>query len=141
MNKYILTILFIFGVLNFKFVMAQELKLNPEVPLNLNPVDAVTGAGIRTLNTGQILNNRFQFNLPSSWEKININTNIPVNPQIKESQALPAIDLKQFLTPKNISSSDFGQAIKAIAVLVIEIFLVVISVVSQILKLVLGFLR
>ena len=82
------------------------------------------------------------FFFPFNLKNINIDTNIPISPKVNTSQdKLPDIDLGQFLTPKNVSSDDLGGAVKAIATLVIQIFLVVISVVSQILKLILGFLR
>jgi len=74
-------------------------------------------------------------------KNINIDTNIPISPKVNESQqTFPDINLKQFLTPKDISSNDLKGAAKAIATLVIEIFLTVISITSQMLRLVLGFL-
>lgn len=99
---------------------------------------------LNTLNQVGIQN--FKFKLPFGFDprSININTNIPIT-SLKESSrdmvAIPNIDLKQFLTPKNISSGDLGEAAKAVITLVIEIFLVVISITSQVLKLILEFLR
>ena len=109
--------------------------------LNLNPLDAVYKAGIKNINTGDMLKG-FKFNLPFGLNKINIDTNIPISPKFNESQqALPDINLRQFLIPKDVSSDDLAGAVKAIATLMIEIFLVVISITSQVLKLILGFLR
>ena len=108
--------------------------------MNLNPLDAINRAGIGGINAGDVLD-AFKFNFPFDLKNINIDTNIPISPKVNESQqSLPDIDLRRFLTPKDISSDDLGGAVKAIATLVIEIFLVVISVVSQMLKLILGFL-
>src|SRR3989338_8332269 len=130
-----------FMLLNFNFAAGEELNLNSKPSLNLNPLDAVNSAGIGGLNVGDILE-AFKFNFPFDPGKINIDTNIPISPKVNESQQiLPDIGLKQFLTPKDISSDDLAGAIKAILTLVIQIFLVVISVTSQILKLILGFLR
>lgn len=122
------------------FVLANNSAAGQE--LNLDPQETINRAGItgiKGINVGQALN-RFQFNLPSSWEKINVGTSIPVN-IVNTSQGLPDIDLKQFLTPRDISSDDLTGATKAIVELIIEIFLVVISITAQILKLVLEFLR
>lgn len=128
-------------LLNFNFAAGEELNLNSKPSLNLNPLDAVNSAGIGGINVGDILE-AFKFNFPFDPGKINIDTNIPISPKVNESQQiLPDIGLKQFLTPKDISSDDLAGAIKAILTLVIQIFLVVISVTSQILKLILGFLR
>jgi len=130
-----------FMLLNFNFAAGEELNLNSKPSLNLNPLDAVNSAGIGGINVGDILE-AFKFNFPFDPGKINIDTNIPISPKVNESQQiLPDIGLKQFLTPKDISSDDLAGAIKAILTLVIQIFLVVISVTSQILKLILGFLR
>lgn len=108
--------------------------------LNLNPLDAVNKAGVGVnIDAGDVLE-AFKFNFPFNLNNINIDTNTPASPKTDPSQALPDIDLRQFLTPKDISSDDLGGAIKAIAALIINIFLVVISVVTQILKLILGFL-
>ncbi len=136
-------ILTVFTLLNFNFAQGSELNLNSGPSLNLNPLDAVHNAGIGVdINAGDVLDAfklNFPFNLNNS---INIDTNIPISPKVNTSQdKLPDINLRQFLTPKDVSSDDLGEAVKAIAALIIEIFLVVISVVSQILKLILGFLR
>lgn len=128
---------YVFIFLNLGFISAQELELNTTVPLNLNPLDAVNKAGIKNLDTGQVLD-RFQFNLPFNWNNININRTTPSN---TTNQSIPDIDLKKFLTPKDVSSNDLGDAAKAIFTLVIETFLVVISIVTQILTVILGFLR
>ena len=114
----------------------------PAETLNLNPLDAINSAGIGVdINAGDVLN-AFKFNFPFNLNKINIDTSIPTSPKINESQrGLPNINLRQFLTPKDISSDNLRGAIKAIVVLVIEIFLVVISIMSQTLRLILGLLR
>lgn len=88
----------------------------------------------------------FKFKLPFGFDLkgININTNIPISPLkelSRDTVAIPNIDLKQFLTPKDISPDDLGGAAKAVITLVIEIFLAVISITSQVLKLILEFLR
>ncbi|OGN08180.1 MAG: hypothetical protein A3J46_00895 [Candidatus Yanofskybacteria bacterium RIFCSPHIGHO2_02_FULL_41_11] len=130
---FIFLCVLIFG--NFNFAAGET--------LNLNPIDAVKNAGIRGINAGDVLD-AFKFNLFDFPGEININTDIPISPKVNEFQNLPDsndIDLKQFLTLKDVSSDDLGEAIKAVITLVIEIFLVVISVVFQILKLILGFLR
>ncbi|HXK40898.1 MAG TPA: hypothetical protein VJ046_02250 [Candidatus Paceibacterota bacterium] len=122
------------------FAQRETLDLNSQSDLNLNPLDAINRAGIGGINAGDVLD-AFKFNFPFDLKNINIDTNIPISPKVNESQqSLPDIDLRRFLTPKDISSDDLGGAVKAIATLVIEIFLVVISVVSQMLKLILGFL-
>ena len=127
--------------LNFNFAAGEELNLNSGPSLNLNPLDAVNRAGIGGINAGDVLD-AFKFNFPFDLKNINIDTNIPISPKVNESQqSFPDIDLKQFLTPKDISSDDLKGAAKAIVTLVIEIFLTVISITSQILRLVLGFLR
>lgn len=139
LGRILLLFILIFG--NFSFAKGEELNLNPELPLNLNPLDAVNSAGIGGINAGDVLD-AFKFNFPFNLNNINIDTNIPISPKVNESQqSLPDINLRQFLTPKDISSDDLGGAIKAIAVLIINIFLVVISIVAQILKLILEFLR
>lgn len=129
-------------ILNFSFAAGETLDLNQTQPLNLNPLDAINKAGVGVnVNAGDVLD-AFKFNFPFDLNKINIDTNIPLSPKVNESQqTFPDINLKQFLTPKDISSDDLGKAVKAIATLIIEIFLVVISITSQALKLVLGFLR
>ena len=130
---------FIFG--NFVFAAGETLNVSQELPLNLNPLDTVSSAGIGGIGVGDVLD-AFKFNFPFDPGKININTNIPISPKVNESQqTLPDINLKQFLTPKDISSDDLGEAVKAITTLVIEVFLVVISITSQMLKLILEFLR
>lgn len=142
-NKcYIILILFvfIFGFVENSFAEEKELNLNPELNLNLNPLDTLNTVGLKPISTSD-LSDRFKFNLPFNLNKINISTNIPLSPVVNESKGLPDINLKQFLTPKDVSSNDLIGALKAITVFVIEIFLVVISIVVQILKLILGFLR
>ena len=130
--------LLVFG--NFNFAQGETLDLNSSAPLNLNPLDAVNRAGISGINAGEVLD-AFKFNFPFDLKNINIDTNIPISPKVNESQqTFPDINLKQFLTPKDISSNDLKGAAKAIATLVIEIFLTVISITSQMLRLVLGFL-
>ena len=129
-----------FSLLNFNFAAGDELNLNSESSLNLNPLDNINKAGIKSIGAGDTLE-RFKFNLPLNFNKINIDTNIPISPKFNESQDLPDINLRQFLTPRDISSDDFVGAVKAVVTLVIEIFLLVISITSQILKLILGFLR
>lgn len=140
--KVIISVLLCILVLvNFNFAQGNELNLNPESSLNLNPLDAINRAGIGGINAGEVLD-AFKFNFPFDLKNINIDTNIPISPKVNESQqSFPGINLKQFLTPKDISSDDLKGATKAIATLVIEIFLVVISITSQVLRLVLGFLR
>lgn len=119
---------------NFSFAKGES--------LDLNPLNAINEAGVGVnINAGDVLD-AFKFNFPFNLNNINIDTNIPISPKVNTSQDnLPNIDLRQFLTPKDVSSDDLGGAVKAVATLIIEIFLVVISVVSQILKLILGFLR
>ena len=118
--------------------MGETLDLNFQ-PLNLNPLDAVNSAGIKGIGAGELFD-AFKLNFPTDL-KLNISTDIPLSPKFNASQDIPDVNLKQFLTPKDISSDDLGEAVKAIATLVIEIFLVVISITSQILKLILEFLR
>lgn len=141
MIRIIILIILVLG--NFNFAKGEELKLDSNVSLNLNPLDAVNRAGVGGIGVGDVLD-AFKFNFPFDPGKININTNIPISPKVNESQGLPDnndIDLKQFLTPKDISSDDLGGAVKAVITLIIEIFLVVISITSQVLKVILGFLR
>ena len=138
--KIIIFSIFILG--SFNLAKGETLNLDPNIPLNLNPLDAVNKAGVGVnIDAGDVLD-AFKFNFPFNLNNINIDTNIPISPRVNTSQdKLPDIDLRQFLTPKDVSSDDLGGAVKAVATLIIEIFLVVISVVSQILKLILGFLR
>lgn len=117
---------------DFNFAAGEE--------LNLNPLDAVNTAGIKSIDTRDTVKG-FKFNLPFSVKNMNIGTNIPISPKFNTSQGISDINLRQFLTPKDISSDDLGKAVKAVITLVIEIFLVVISITSQILKLILEFLR
>lgn len=125
-------IVFIFG--NFNFAKGNITELN------LNPMNTINNAGITGISTEDIWK-EFKFNFPFDLNKVNINTNIPLSPKFNTSQDIPNIDLRQFLTPKDVSSDDLGKAIKAIITLVIEIFLEVIYITSQVLKLVLEFLR
>ena len=128
-------------LLNFNFAQGSELNLNPEQSLNLNPIDAINRAGIGGIGAGDVLD-AFKFNFPFDLKNVNIDTNIPISPKVSESQqTFPDINLKQFLTPKDISSDNLKGAAKAMAMLIIEIFLVVISITSQILRFILGFLR
>ena len=128
-------------LLNFNFAQGSELNLNPEQSLNLNPIDAINRSGIGGIGAGDVMD-AFKFNFPFDLKNVNIDTNIPISPKVNESQqTFPDINLKQFLTPKDISSNDLKGAAKAIATLIIEIFLVVISMTSQILRFILGFLR
>lgn len=147
----ILLFILILAAGDLDFAIGQELELNSGLPLNLNPLDVLNSAGIKgvDLGSGEFLKG-LKFGLPIFPPdlKFNINTNIPLSPKLNESQqTFPAgfspgdINLKQFLTPKDISSNDLAKAAKAIITLVIEIFLTVISIVSQILKLILEFLR
>ncbi|MBI2674556.1 MAG: hypothetical protein HYX22_02365 [Candidatus Yanofskybacteria bacterium] len=142
--KVIISVLLcVLALVNFNFAQGNELNLNPESSLNLNPLDAINRAGIGGINAGEVLD-AFKFNFPFDLKNINIDTNIPISPKVNESQGLSDsndIDLRQFLTPKDISSDDIKGATKAIVTLVIEIFLVVISITSQVLRLILGFLR
>ena len=128
--------LLLFG--NFNFAVGETLDLNFQ-PLNLNPLDAVNSAGIKGIGAGELFD-AFKLNFPTDL-KLNISTDIPLSPKFNTSQDVPDVNLKQFLTPKDISSDDLGEAVKAIATLVIEIFLTVISITSQVLRLILGFLR
>ena len=124
--KKLIRLIIVSGLMlgNFNFAAGETLNLNQQPDLNLNPLDA------------------FKLNFPFNLNNINIDTNIPISPKVNTSQdKLPDIDLRQFLTPKDVSSDDLGGAIKAVVTLVIQIFLVVISVVSQILKLILELLR
>src|SRR3989344_2768895 len=144
LHYLIIPLVFIFGNFNFAAGLGEE-PVRSRVPaetLNLNPLDAINSAGIGVdINAGDVLN-AFKFNFPFNLNKINIDTRIPTSPKINESQrGLPNINLRQFLTPKDISSDNLRGAIKAIVVLVIEIFLVVISIMSQTLRLILGLLR
>ena len=147
MTQILLRIIFcVVGLLlfvNFSFA-AGESDLNLSPNLNLNPLDVVSSIGIGgfdAFDTEDIFKG-FQLKFTSSVKNLNIDTNIPISPKSNTSVPGPSdIDLKQFLTPKDVSSDDLGEAIKAVITLVIEIFLVVISIISQILRLVLGFLR
>lgn len=121
---------------NFSFAAEDENELD----LNFDLLKSINAAGVQSMDTQEILKG-LKFNLPLNLNKININTNIPVSPRANTSQDLLDIHLRQFLTPKNVSSDDLVGVIKAVATLVIEIFLVVISITSQILKLILEFLR
>jgi len=128
-------------LLNFNFAQGSELNLNPEQSLNLNPIDAINRSGIGGIGAGDVMD-AFKFNFPFDLKNVNIDTNIPISPKVNESQqTFPDINLKQFLTPKDISSDNLKGAAKAMAMLIIEIFLVVISITSQILRFILGFLR
>ena len=121
----------------------KTLKLNSDAPLNLDPLDTLNSVGIKSIGASDILEG-FKFNFPFNVKNLNIDTNIPLSPLKGPSQGLPDsndINLKQFLTPKDVSSDDLKSAVKAIVTLVIEIFLVVISITAQILKLILEFLR
>jgi len=144
MLRILIIILLLLG--NFSLAQGSELNLNSEfgssLSLNLNPFDAINSAGIDGINTKDIVN-AFQFNFPFNLQGLkNINTNIPISPKSNPSnEKLPNVNLKQFLSPKDISSNDLAAAIKTITILIIEIFLVVLSVTYQILKLILGFLR
>lgn len=51
------------------------------------------------------------------------------------------IDFGQLLNTKNLSGKDFGSALKAVAVLAINLFLIVIQTVASILKALLPFLQ
>jgi len=140
LGKIILVFIFL---VNFNFAQGSELNLNPESTLNLNPIDTINRAGIGGIGIGEVLD-AFKFDFPFDLKGLNINTDVPTDPQINESQGLldsDNVNLRQFLTPKDISSDDLKGAAKAIATLTIEIFLVVISITSQVLRLILGFLR
>lgn len=133
--------IFILTFANFNFAAGDSLELNPEPFLNLNPLEAVNNAGIGGFGARDVLDT-FKLNFPLDPGKINIDTNIPISPKVNTSQdTLPNINLRQFLTPKDVSSDDLTESIKAIAVLVIEIFLTVISITAQVLKIILEFLR
>lgn len=130
-----------FIFVNFGFAAGDSLELNSGPSLNLNPLDAVNRAGVGGIGVGDVLD-AFKLNFPFNLNNINIDTNIPISPKVNESlQSLPDINLKQFLTPKDISSDDLGGAVKAVATLLIEIFLVVIAITSQVLNVILGFLK
>jgi|SRR3989338_10190224 len=140
LSRIVLLYFYVLMLGNFNFAMGDsELNLNPELPLNLNPLDTVNRVGIKGIGAGELFD-AFKLNFPTDL-KLNISTDIPLSPKFNASQDIPDVNLKQFLTPKDISSDDLGEAVKAIATLVIEIFLVVISITSQILKLILEFLR
>ena len=139
-NMSSVVLLFILLSVNFNFAQGSELNLNSESSLNLNPLDAINRAGIGGIGAGEVLD-AFKFNFPFNLRNINIDTNVPVSPKINESQqTFPDINLRQFLTPKDISSDNLKGAAKAMAMLIIEIFLVVISITSQALRFILGFL-
>lgn len=124
---------------NFSFAVGEELNLNPESPLNLNAQDAVNKINIGGFGAGEVFDAfKFRFPFDLDLKGVNIDTNIPISPKVNESEP-PKINLKQFLTPKDISSDDLGGAIKAVFILIVNIFLVVISITSQILKLILEF--
>lgn len=135
--------LYVFSFLIFaglNSAKAEKLDLNLQPSLNLKPLEIFGNAGIKSINTSDIFKN-FKLNLPFNLNSVNIDTNIPLSPKVNESQqTFPDINLKQFLTPKNISSNDLGGAIKAMAMLIIKIFLVVISITSQMLRLILELL-
>ncbi len=135
-------IVLVFLTGNSGFAQGEELNLDFQPSLNFNPLDNLNSAGVvPNISTGGLLEG-FKFNLPFDISNLNIDTNVPMSPKANESQqSFPDINLKQFLTPKDLSSDDLGGAIKAVVALIIEIFLVVISIAAQILKLVLEFLR
>jgi len=140
MAQVLLRIIFcVVGLLlfvNFSFAAGEsDLNLSPNVISNIGI------GGFDAFDTEDIFKG-FQLKFTSSVKNLNIDTNIPISPKSNTSVPGPSdIDLKQFLTPKDVSSDDLGEAIKAVITLVIEIFLVVISIISQILRLALGFLR
>lgn len=140
MAQVLLRIIFcVVGLLlfvNFSFAAGEsDLNLSPNVISNIGI------GGFDAFDTEDIFKG-FQLKFTSSVKNLNIDTNIPISPKSNTPVPGPSdIDLKQFLTPKDVSSDDLGEAIKAVITLVIEIFLVVISIISQILRLALGFLR
>ena len=138
LGRTILLSILLFGPVRGKTFATGDLNSVPI--LNLNPIDAVNSAEIAGFDVGDLSN---VVQIKSLWDfrGLNIDTNIPISPKFNESQGFPGINLKQFLTPKDVSSDDLAGAVRAILTLVIEIFLVVISITSQILKLILEFLR
>ncbi|MEX2090694.1 MAG: hypothetical protein WD989_01000, partial [Candidatus Paceibacterota bacterium] len=70
---------------------------------------------------------------------VNLPINIPLNP-LSHVQPLDMVlpsggwDLTRFLSPAGVSTGDLTSILKGVAVLSIQIFIVVISVVSQIVK-------
>ncbi|MBI4158063.1 MAG: hypothetical protein HY505_00345 [Candidatus Yanofskybacteria bacterium] len=141
LNLLLIIILIILPVGNFNFAQGSELNLNSESTLKLNPLDAINNAGVGVNINAEDVLNAFKFNFPFDLKNINIDTNIPISPKVNESQqSFPDVNLKQFLTPKDISSNDLKGATKAIVTLIIEIFLVVISLTSQALRFILELL-
>lgn len=156
---FTISIILIFG--NFSFAVGEELiplevasprssrlaleararlLTGPEPSLNLNPQDAVDKINIGGFGAGDLVEAfKFKFPFDLNLKGVNIDTNIPISPKVNESQGPSGINLRQFLTPKDISSDDLGGAIKAIFTLIINIFLVVISITAQMLKLLLEF--
>jgi len=55
--------------------------------------------------------------------------------------ALPPFDFSRFFNLQGISSGDVTQVVKAVLILVLNIFLTTISVISQIIQVVLGLIK
>ena len=125
-------------------IILGNVSFAAENSLNLNPLDAVNSIGIGGFDAfnAQDVFKSFKLEFPGGFKNLNIDTNIPISPKFNKSVPGPSdINLKQFLTPKNISSDDLLKAAGALIAFIIEIFLVVISITAQMLRLVLGFLR
>lgn len=125
-------------------IILGNVSFAAENSLNLNPLEAVNSIGIGGFDAfnAQDVFKSFKLEFPGGFKNLNIDTNIPISPKFNKSVPGPSdINLKQFLTPKNISSDDLLKAAGALIAFIIEIFLVVISITAQMLRLILGFLR
>lgn len=103
-------------------------------PLSLNPSELLNKTFSGSSNTGNSLPNLPGFKLPLDLQK-------GAKSFLSGANTGDGIDFGQLLNTKNLSSSDFGTALKAVAVLAINLFLIVIQTVASILKALLPFLQ
>lgn len=110
-----------------------EKNLNLDLNLDLNPETILNDAiGEVKIPSPLDLFNASGLDVPIlDLKQFDIGTTRPVRPV---QTNLPEIDLKQFMDIQNIESDNLLDALKEVAIFAINIFIVVITVVAQILK-------
>src|SRR3989344_778069 len=84
LSRIVLLYFYVLMLGNFNFSMGDsELNLNPELPLNLNPLDTVNRVGIKGIGAGELFD-AFKLNFPTDL-KLNISTDIPLSPKFNAS--------------------------------------------------------
>ena len=136
-NITIITIIFVsIFITNIFFARNTSSYSARPAQLELNP-NQTTNEISNSLD--KLIQNVFQGF--SGGKNINIDTNIPLSPTKEVSSDFSGLKLNDIFNAKNLSSQDIVGAIRAILVLLINLFFVVINIVIEILKGLLGALN